>query len=464
MQTVNALLRSELAAARARLDAAGSPPLRQRLNLAAQNSTAPSRGPLTLRAACDSSESSDSDAQSPRSSSRSSAGSAHSSSAESSPRASRGDLPGKAPAEAAPAARATTPQWLEAAAPDQAHSQHRAPAMRGDMALLLISMTALQLRLERQLASPSPQANIAHASSEKHRAEAEDQRQHTKQAPSVSEAVSAELMEAHAQELRKLEQRLREEHADACQHMRGEHAAELAAVLTVHAAELERTLADLTADLERQHADALAAERERISSRLTKEHVETLEGLREPLQREHAAAMQALQQQHTQSLAESRAAAEAELREQHAAALEALTARLEQQHAAATQSLQQMHTQQAEQARLQMEQKTAEERSSLEEAMRAQQVEHAQQAEQARLKMEQETAQERRRLEEEHECQLALVHELAAEKNRALQGGYGGRTPAYCAKSCAMDAVWLNCVTAKVYVGAGSRLYGMEGI
>ena len=450
---MNALLRSELAAALARLDAAGSPPLRQRLKLAAQDSTAPSRGPLTLRATCDSSESADSDAQSARSSSRSSAGSTVSSSAENSPRGSRGDPPGKAPAEEALAARATTPQWLEAAAPDQAHSQHRAPAMRGDMALLFVSMTALQLRLERQLASPSPQANIAHASSEKHGSEAEDQCQHTKQAPFLSEAASAEVMEAHAQELRELEQRLREEHADACQHMREEHAAELAAALTVHAAELERALADLAADLARQHADALAAEREGLSSRLTKEHVETLEGLRAPLQREHAAAMQALQQQHTQSLAESRAAAEAELREQHAAALEALTARLEQQHAAATQSLQQTHTQQAEKARLQMEQKTAEERSSLEETMRAQQVEHAQQAEQARLKMEQETAQERRRLEEEHECQLTLVHE-PAEQNRAMQGGSGGRTPAYCAKSCAMDAVRLNCVTAKVYIGA----------
>jgi hypothetical protein len=449
MQTVNALLRSELAAAHARLDAAGSPPLRQRPDLAAQNCTAPSRGPLTLRATCDSSESSDSDAQSPRSSSCSDAGSTDSSSAESRPRTSSGDPPGKDLAQEARGTRATTPHWPDAAAPDQAQCQHRVPAMHDDMALLLVSMTALQLRLERQLASSSSQANIAHAS------EAEDQRQHTEQVPSASEATIAEVMEAHAQNLRELEQRLRREHADACQHMREEHAAELAAASAVHAAELECVHADLAADLARQHADALAAEGKRISSRLTKEHVETLEGLREPLQREHAAAMQALQQQHTQNLAESRAAAEAELKEQHAAALDALTVRLEQQHAAAMQSLQQKHAEQAEQARLQMEQKSAEERSSLEEAMRAQQVENAQQAEQARLKVEQEMTQERSRLKEEHERQLALARELAAEQNRALQGGCRGRTPAYCAEPCGMDAVSLNCVTVKVYIWRG---------
>jgi hypothetical protein len=176
MHTVNALLRSELAAALAGLDAAEYPPLKQRPDSALQDGNAPPRGSVAMRAACDSSDSSDSDAQSPRSSSGSSADGTESSCAESSPRACSGDPP-KPPAREAPAARATTPHWLEAAAPDEATSQHRVLVTHGTMALLLVSMTVLQLRHERQLTSPSPLAHIAQGSTEGSSTRAKDQGQ-----------------------------------------------------------------------------------------------------------------------------------------------------------------------------------------------------------------------------------------------------------------------------------------------
>ena len=239
---------------------------------------------------------------------------------------------------------------------------------------------------------------------------------------------------------------------------------------------------------------ALPSECERITGRLTEEHVKSLEDLREPLQQEHAAAMHALRQQHAQELAESQASIQAELSKQHAAAECALRESLEQAHAA---SAQQQLTEQAERlsiahaqavanlaeekaAALQALQKQlteehvqalaslTEDREAAIKAMReqlskqhaamcqhmreahaqelaarehqlreehahicrdmqaqhAQQVqdmaaEHAQHAEQLKLRMEQDFLEERERIEVEHECQLALVQELAAEHARA---------------------------------------------
>ena len=485
MHTVNALLRAELANALSRMDSAESPPIRQRPNGAPQeHDPAASQGCAALVSE-----------QSPAKASESSTPCTLSPAQSCGPSLSTHMKIAHKPSSIAqhrgltPARRCDGDQtaqrhaWQTALSGDHASSQPK-PVMLGLAPVLLISMTALQLQMERRLKATSPADGSA--SQDK----AADGREWQAQQELEKEAAVAKLQNEHAQQLRALEERLQEQHASTCQHMREAHAQELQALRESLSAEHTSAAASLA----RQHSQRLASECERITGRLTEEHVKSLEDLREPLQQEHAAAMHALRQQHAQELAESQASIQAELSKQHAAAECALRESLEQAHAA---SAQQQLTEQAERlsiahaqavanlaeekaAALQALQKQlteehvqalaslTEDREAAIKAMReqlskqhaamcqhmreahaqelaarehqlreehahicrdmqaqhAQQVqdmaaEHAQHAEQLKLRMEQDFLEERERIEVEHECQLALVQELAAEHARA---------------------------------------------
>jgi len=530
MHAVNVLLRSELAGALARLDAAESPLLRQR------PTTAPVKGPVCpLEVYTPSVLQQGKEDCSHKTNSKT-----RSATEQCSPNLSIHRDSDRSPcrelqhqsmsfAQRSPSG-AVQQQELMAESPNQDRLQ--AKHMLHDLAsLLLISMTALQLRLERQLITSSSAKAEEPAHNEgvpASKEQVQDREQSGKGPLPTRSDAEAQLSHEHAQQLRLLEQRLQEEHVLTCQHMRDAHAQELKALQASHAVEKAKSATCMA----RSSSQRLAQECERITSTLTEEHVKTLESLEEPLQQQHAAAVQAMKQQHERELAESRASLTAELLEQHAAAeralsesskqahaasvqqhlaqqaeqlssvhaqlvsdleestdehlkalqaqlieehavtcqrmheahareLDVLEHQLREQHAHACQDMralhahqmqgqQAQHAQEAEQMRLQVQQEMLAQHAQQTQEMKA---EHAQGTEQVRLQiqqdmlaqhaqqmqdlvaqhasesehisihMEQVFSDECRRLEEEHECQLGLVQELAAEQTRAqLQG------------------------------------------
>ena len=454
MHAVNALLRAELAGVLARVDAAESPPLRQRQSNGPQeSSTTASRG-RTAPSVSPAKDSQTSKAWtcSPARTGSPSLSNLRSRAKEPSSKTQRESFP----LEEECFDDCAIQTWEQQTAQSLNHATSQAKLVMCELApVLLFSMTALQRRMAQQLTPCRP---VGRTESPQETANDGEQQAQLEEAPETR------VHDEHAQQLRVLEERLQQEHALTCEHTREAHAQELQALRESLSAEHTRAAASLA----RQHSQRLASECERITSRLTEEHVKSLEDLRQPLQQEHAAAMHALRRQHTHELAESRAATQAELSCQHATAESALRESLEQAHAA---SAQQQLAEQAEKlsmARAQAVANLTADREAAVEAFREQlneehavtcqhmhemhaqelqareqqlseehahacqnmQAQHAQQVQdmaaehaQLTLRMEQGFLEERRRLEQENECQLALVQELAAEQaHTQLQG------------------------------------------
>ena len=439
MHAVNALLRAELAGALARVDTAESPPLRQRPSTVPhESSTAASPGRTASASA------SEKGTQTAKAWTFSPVQTGSPSLSNDNKTANdpnkKGQLERILLDEDYDDDRATPTFEQSTAKSPHCTSFQAKPAMSDLTVVILLSMTALRLRMARQLPPCDP---AERRESIQGAADSSEQ-----QAP-LEEAPETMVHDEHAQLLRALEERLQQEHALTRQHMQEAHAQELQALRESLSAEH----ACAAASLARQHSGRHASECERMTSRLTEEHVKALKNLQESLQQEHAAALHALRCQHAHELAESRESVKAELSRQYAAAEGALRESLEKAHAA---SVQQQLAEQAEKLSLshaQASNSLARDREALREQlkeehvvtcqqlqeMHAQELEacerqlmaqHAQQVQdmtaqhtQLTLRMEQGFLEERRRLEEENECQLALVQELATEQAHAqLQG------------------------------------------
>lgn len=199
---------------------------------------------------------------------------------------------------------AETCEQSGASCPRGPEAQQAVPVLDKHMALLLISMTALQLRLDRQIAAEA-EASRTEDLAEQEDAMAEMRMQREQQISAAVEVARAELSQEHAQQLDALQQRLQEDHEcackimqverdAACQHLQEGHEDQLKALQASHNAELETMVTRLTQESAQKHAHEV----ERLERRLKEQHAGALQALEEQLQQENAALMNA-QHRHT---------------------------------------------------------------------------------------------------------------------------------------------------------------------
>ena len=315
------------------------------------------------------------------------------------------------------------------------------PAMGSDPMVVLATLAALQQHFQQQLASTDA-AKGANYAMHPHQLPSEEgdaaasaakiSAQH--ELAAAVQASEARLQDQHVQELAALEQRLREEMGAACKLQKETHDLALGELAAKHQAHVKRLRSEhewqLKEALEEQHANEiqdLQLEHADEIAELNARHKDAIEIASGRMQAQYAAGLEMLEHQHAQALAQLSTQLEQELRQQlaqkHAQELAQmkieLESQLQEQHArnelVLRGALAQEHAQELAEATARLKAELPGQQAAAEQAVREQLAEaYAQALQHTRAELE-------AKLQEQHAAaEQTLGEQLAEEYSQEL--------------------------------------------